>query len=168
MRSLSFPSFDAKCRIRKERKINISSFFSLLRCGAWHVKRDEDEHEGKRAEKSSGKMLICGKFAVMRVASEIRESSQPWRTTTEEWKLFILSYCYVYFKKYSRNLNLKGTSLPEKRFLANSHRRFSEGERIFPFSNNENFIDRRVPPFAGNSIRLFDFALEGFDEEVVS
>jgi hypothetical protein len=61
----------------REGKINISSFFSLFRLGAWHVKRDEDEHGAKRAEKSSGKMLICGKFAVMRVASEIRESSHP-------------------------------------------------------------------------------------------
>lgn len=69
-----------------------------------------------KSGKSSEKMLICGKFTVMRVASEIRESSHPWRTTTEEWKLFILSYCYVYFKKYSKNLNLKGASLPEKCF----------------------------------------------------
>lgn len=63
-------------------EINIS--FSLMRRAfegeRWGWRKSVEDEDGK----AHGKMLICGKFAVMRVACEIRESSQPWTNQARE------------------------------------------------------------------------------------
>lgn len=98
-------------------------------------KSDDDEHEDESG-KSSGKMLICGKFAVMRVGSKIRESSQPWRTTTEKWKLFILGYRYVYFLIIFKEFKFKRNKPTRKMLLENFHSfwGFCSKHGIFPFA----------------------------------
>lgn len=63
-----------------------SSSFQLNDDGRERNKYFIFPHEKRKRwrQKSSGKMLICGKFAEMRVACEIREVAQAWRRTKEE------------------------------------------------------------------------------------